>query len=60
MVQRKNAVHDPDWIDEAVVANRFHEAPADRGSSFFRVQDAGQGPGTRLTTTLSGQTLNDR
>lgn len=60
VVQRSDAVHDPEWTDEAVVTNRFHESPADRASSFFRVQDAGQGPGIRLTTTLSGQTLNDR
>lgn len=60
VVQRSDSVHDPDWTDEAVVTNRFHESPADRASSFFRVQDAGQGPGTRLTTTLAGQTLNDR
>ncbi len=54
VVQRKNAVREPDWLDEAVVATRSCELSTDRASSFFRVRDAGQGPGTRLTTTLSG------
>lgn len=42
------------------MANRIYESPADRASSFFRVQDAGQGPGARLTTTISVRTLNER
>jgi len=55
VVQRKHTLSDLNWADAAVVATRHFSASADAGSGLFRVRDAGQGPGVRLATALSGE-----